>query len=120
MNQQTSNDLNSSPSTTDGEEEEDHTSSTVCLYCGDKPCFWISYKDEMISSTMTKVDNYLKPNSFFRKRAYQTYVLFKYGRLGKGNRVRVPLCVLEGVRSVWPETDSNNYMGHKDSSELSL
>ena len=111
MNQQTSNDVYSSPSTTDGEEEEDHTSSTVCLYCGDKPCFWISMKDDIVSSTIRNVDNYLKPNSYFRKRAYQIYVFHKYGRLGKGNRVRVPFCVLEGVRSVWPESDSNNYMG---------
>ena len=109
------NSRNSSPSTTDGEDDE--ISSNICLYCGDKPCFWISMKDDIVSSTIRNVDNYLKPNSYFRKRAYQMYVFHKYGRLGKGNRVRVPLCVLEGVRSVWPESDANGYMGHKDSFE---
>ena len=115
MNDHSVNDLNSNSSTTDEEKEDEYYQ--ICLHCGDKPCFWTSYKNDIISSTMTMIDNYLKPNSFFRKKAYQRYVLYKYGRLGKGNRVKIPLCVLEGVRSVWPETDSDNYMGHKDSYE---
>lgn len=48
----------------------------------------------------------------FRKAAYRQYILWRYGKLGKGNRWVCPLCVVMVVRSVYPSADGV-YMGFR-------
>ena len=99
------------------DDDVDSEEYEVCFHCGEKPCFWLNFKEEILSSTVKNMDDCLVSNSLLRKKAYQMFVYFKYGRLGKGNRVRIPECVLDGIRKVWPETDQANYMGHNDDYE---
>ena len=48
-----------------------------------------------------------------RKKAYRFFAHFLHGHLGKGTRMKLPKCVLVGVRAYWPE-QSGRYMGHRD------
>ena len=50
----------------------------------------------------------------FRKASYRQYILWRYGRLGKGNRKVVPSCVVQMVRTAYPAPDGN-YMGFHSS-----
>ena len=43
----------------------------------------------------------VRNNENFRHAAYQQYILWQHGRLGKGNRVVLSCCVLK-VRAIYP------------------
>ena len=60
-----------------------------------------------------------------RKKMYRAYVAAKYGYLGQGNRVVVPMCVALAIRLRYYNPECNctpdevarpcvHYMGHKD------
>ena len=46
-----------------------------------------------------------------RKAMYRLFTYLKYGHLGKGNRIPIPICVIENIRKVFPSPDVN-YMGY--------
>lgn len=48
----------------------------------------------------------------FRKAAYRQYCLWKYGKLGKGNRRVLPSCVVNTIRRYYPAPDGV-YMGYR-------
>lgn len=50
----------------------------------------------------------------FRKAAYRQFTLWRYGKLGRGNRRVVPSCVVLAVRNIYP-SPSGNYMGFRNS-----
>ena len=50
----------------------------------------------------------------FRKAAYRQYCLWKYGKLGKGNRRVLPSCVVLTIRRFYPAPDGI-YMGYRQS-----
>ena len=72
----------------------------MCAVCGETPCNWIVYGDDIISETelMYEEDPQKEEgeveNRFIRKLVYKYYIYEKHGFLGKGNRIRTPLCVL--------------------------
>lgn len=43
----------------------------------------------------------------YRKAAYRQYILWKYGKLGKGNRRVCPSCVVRLVRQTYPALMGN-------------
>ncbi|XP_065054976.1 P2X purinoceptor 7-like [Rhopilema esculentum] len=49
----------------------------------------------------------------FRKAAYRQFTLWKYGRLGRGNRRILPSCVVKIIREAYPSPDGQ-YMGFKN------
>ena len=50
----------------------------------------------------------------YRKAAYRQYTLWKYGKLGRGNRKLLPSCVVTTIRQAYPAPESN-YMGFRHS-----
>lgn len=50
----------------------------------------------------------------YRKAAYRQYCLWKYGKLGRGNRKVLPSCVVTFIRQAYPAPDGN-YMGFRQS-----
>ena len=103
----------------DGDEDE------VCPVCGDTPCDWVSFgdqikeqiqvlyfceinkdgKEEIVDGDGKKV-----PNNIMRKHLYQTYTYMKYGHLGKGNRMPPSFCVKKQIWLLFPEEDEDKYV----------
>ena len=50
----------------------------------------------------------------YRKAAHRQYTLWKYGKLGRGNRNILPSCVVTIIRQAYPAPDGN-YMGFRRS-----
>lgn len=50
----------------------------------------------------------------FRKAAYRQFILWRYGKLGRGNRRVVPSCAVLSIRQMYPSPDSQ-YMGYRNS-----
>ena len=48
----------------------------------------------------------------FRKAAYRQFALWKYGKLGRGNRRVLPACVVRLIRQAYPSADGR-YMGFR-------
>jgi P2X purinoceptor 7 len=48
----------------------------------------------------------------FRKAAYRQYILWRYKKLGRGNRRVCPSCVVLAIRQLYPAQDGI-YMGFK-------
>ena len=100
----------------------------LCWKCGMNPCEWIQYGQEVLDMNMMIyeqkhndemtamcIDEEGKTisNAVVRKSMYRSFTYLKFGHLGKGNRVKVPNCVVEKIRSMYPE-DDDVYMGHYD------
>ena len=49
--------------------------------------------------------NHQTSNDTLRNAAYRQYVLWKFGRLGAGNRVVIPSCVVWKIRTNFPSAD---------------
>ena len=57
-----------------------------------------------------------KTNASKRYEMYRQMVLLvNGGPMGKGNRMQLPECVVNGIRARYPEDAPEKYTGHKDS-----
>lgn len=50
----------------------------------------------------------------FRKAAYRQYILWRFGKLGRGNRKVCPACVVGVIREAYPALDGQ-YLGFRRS-----
>jgi len=48
----------------------------------------------------------------FRKAGYRQFALWRYGKLGRGNRRILPACVVKRIRAQYPAPDGR-YMGYR-------
>ena len=53
------------------------------------------------------------PRNKIRKIMYKHYTFLAHGHLGKGYRVKIPDCVLAGIREKCPD-ENGSYMGFKE------
>ena len=93
---------------------------TLCDVCHTVPCFVYQFQEQVIASCevmeITRRCNDDVPpltNNERRKWCYKEFTRAIYGSLGKGNRVRLPACVLEFVRNKYPD-QNHAYMGFKE------
>ena len=81
--------------------------------------YFSNYKDEVIFQMELYITNCCLVSEEeltqrrIRKVGYKTFTMEKYGFLGQGNRVKVPDCVTFEIRKLYPEEDSDEYMGYK-------
>jgi hypothetical protein len=94
--------------------------SQVCTHCDCDPCLWEEFKVDIIGEeqgkTFMMIDQSLPPNEIC-KQAYRAFVHTWKGYQGKGRCVRIPHCVLTGIRNIWPDPNGC-YMGHYDSNKM--
>jgi hypothetical protein len=60
------------------------------------------------------LDGVCPPHNIIRKKCCHHFILLHWGRLGLGNRKKVPGCVANAFRVVLPSPDGN-YIGHRGS-----
>ena len=80
-----------------------HTFRKVCLD-----------RDILEVCAKTQADHFAEDFEFstssFRKAAYRQFVMWKYGKLGYGNRRIIPSCAVTMIRAAYPSPDGT-YMG---------
>jgi hypothetical protein len=63
------------------------------------------------NDTKASGDGYVQHNEI-HKHAYHAFISLKYGFLGRGHRIRIPNCVLDRIRDLWPNSmEDGEYMG---------
>ena len=90
-----------------------------CFACSEEVCLWDQYAEDVINEveSWASYEGALQDsepffsNSSMRKRCYRVFTVMHHGYLGKGNRLRIPECVKEGIRNSYPDL---TYMGHMD------
>jgi hypothetical protein len=94
-----------------------------CFAAGQDVCFTICNPDmaravirqgNTYADLVRALDGVRPPHNIIRKKCYHHSILLHWGRLGLGNRKKVPDCVANAFRVVFPSPDGN-YMGHHDS-----
>ena len=98
----------------EGSDSEENIDDVMCEICGGTPCDWVQFGEELMEQVNLMYDinssenrEHTFRNSTIRKSAYRMFTYMKYGHLGKGNRIPIASCVVDRVRSAWPELDAN-------------
>jgi hypothetical protein len=85
----------------------------VCEHCKQETCEWEEKKEEMDAYDQTICDvttNKARPHTLYRQMA----IKINDGQpLGRGNRMKLPTCVVAGIRKLCPAEDGV-YVGHRD------
>jgi hypothetical protein len=95
---------------------QDTNTYKACEGCGDTPCVWASNKNAMIAWDESEHGHLhgddLPSNNTRRKCLYRQIALaIAGGPLGKGKRIQLPCCILDGIRALFPDMNGK-YMGH--------
>ena len=93
----------------------------VCRHCNEDYCLWTRYEECIVQEVETNSsDSTLREyainlsHRMQRKRCYKIFVAMHHGYLGKGQRRKIPKCVMNGIRNRYLDSD-DNYMGYKSS-----
>lgn len=86
---------------------------SLCNLCDSDPCTWTDICEEVVDHVEGQRNTVQDQNNLLRKYGYQKAVEILYGVLGRGNRVQLPKCVVNGIRNKYPD-DNGEYMGYKD------
>lgn len=87
----------------------------ICIYCKGVPCVWSEFQVDnksMLLSLRRAVESGGRPGKA-RKTVFQSMSRKINGMMGVGNRRRLPQCVEDNVRKMFPSEDGR-YMGYKD------
>lgn len=90
-----------------------------CMECNEEPCFWYQFQEQVIAACevmeFSRRNDDLPPltNNELRKLCYREFSLAIHGSLGKGNRIRLPACVVQFIRDKYPD-ENLAYMGFKE------
>lgn len=90
--------------------------------CGKKRCVTSFHafrkvcldRNILVVCVKTQADHFAEDFEFstnsFRKAAYRQFIMWKYGKLGYGNRRIIPSCVVTMIRAAYP-SPNGQYMG---------
>ena len=84
-----------------------HAFSNICL---DRDILEVCIK----ARCNIRADEFNFSMESFRKAAYRQFVLWRFGKLGRGNRRVVPSCAVLSIRRIYPSADGQ-YMGYRNS-----
>ncbi len=79
--------------------------------CGDIPCVWEANVESMRLFSEAWNDEEATPNQQWHSLYHQMALIINDGPSGRGNRVKLPSCVVSGVRELFPDPASV-YTGH--------
>jgi hypothetical protein len=87
--------------------------STRCGKCNCVPCVWRSNELSMIGYDKAENDDKTKPNKCRHQLYGQMALIINGGPTGYGIRLKLPVCVVDGIRELFPDPDAV-YVGHKE------
>jgi hypothetical protein len=87
-----------------------------CTHCQHVPCAWDIKERSMINFHKVQHEEDTKPNRYQHALCLQMTLIINDGPTGCGNRVKLPTCVLSGVRGLFSDPESI-YTGHHETAE---
>jgi hypothetical protein len=85
----------------------------LCVDCGEYPCVWDDNQPTMVAFDACESNKDKQPNQRRHGLYRQMALIMNDGPSGKGNRLKLPNCVLVGVRALFPDPDEV-YTGHRE------
>ena len=89
-----------------------------CPKCGFDPCKWVSVGKALLPEVHEFVEQNggraSISNAQIRFFYYHEITCALHGHLGARNRRRLPECIVQGVRTLFPNKNNIGYVGHKD------
>jgi hypothetical protein len=104
--------MDSSNNRSDGEEQTE-SSNQFCMECGYTPCIVLQEYNNITEIGETH-EEMGKSNNEIRFALYGYMSKALYGYLGKGNRRKLPGCVIREVHDSYPEKDGETYTGFRE------
>ena len=89
----------------------DAASTMACRQCNNDPCS-LTISRQMLDGVASTCERDMQPSAS-RHYLYCAFPRSEYGYLGAGNRIIIPECVRDYIRSLFPDRDGN-YTGHRD------
>ena len=83
----------------------------ACRQCNNDPCS-LAISRQMLDDSASTCEQAMQPSAS-RHYLYRAFTRSEYGYLGAGNRIIIPVCVRDYIRSLFPDKDGN-YTGHRD------
>ena len=91
----------------------DEDSLVACTKCGNSPCLvWLIGADLLQDGERHKRSNDAG-NRQVRFRLCRSFTRQMHGVLGKGNRVPMPKCIENMIKSKFPNEDGSDFAGHR-------
>ncbi len=84
--------------------------------CDGLPCVWLNNKENMTLFVMTQREDETEPKHYRHAMYRQMALIINDGPSGRGNRLKLPFCVVAGIREMFPDP-GKVYTGHKDAGE---
>jgi hypothetical protein len=84
-----------------------------CTACKNVPCVWTDNKESMISYDQAVNDEDIEANKRRHGLYRQMALLINGGPSGRGNRLKLPECIVLGVRELFPDPGAY-YVGHQE------
>ena len=81
----------------------------LCCKCQHDPCHHVVYGPEI---HRVALECGRLPANTARRTLYRTYTIASHGRLGAGNHIKIPACIVELIHELRPEP-TGDYMGHR-------
>lgn len=94
-------------------EEEEEEEDGICVYCEMCPCILDTEEGKDYLDTAQAMMEHNTPNKSTRYFLYRKFASLFHGPLGKGNRAKLPRCVVMEIRDSFPAKD-DNYKGFDD------
>ena len=82
-----------------------------CNKCGNSPCVWEDNKHDMMLFAKIRSEHFSELNQQCHIMYCQMALVINNGPSGRGNRLKLPECVVWGVRSTFPDP-GDHYTGH--------
>jgi len=115
---------------------QERSSCQECKYCLCTRCVWYD-KQEDYEGIAECITNDLEQGLFqdlglksmppkdrwnrtIRYHIYRAYVFNTHPGIKKGQRIRIPMCVVSIIREKWPNAEGEPYVGHKDGYTLTM
>ena len=89
--------------------------NVMCKYCKRRPCVWTAFTTDNAAflSVQHRMVNSGGRARKARKSVFQRITRKLHGVMGAGKRKRLPQCVEDNVRQMFPSKDGR-YMGYKE------
>jgi hypothetical protein len=93
--------------------DDTNCDDVLCEQCENLPCVWADNQQAMVAFDQAENDEDAEPNKRRHGLYRQMALIINGGPSGSGNRLKLPTCVLTGVRELFPDPEAV-YTGHKE------